>query len=467
MQTQTPTPATDATQVTNVVARLRDGFDSGRTRPLESRARQLRRMKTMLEEREAEFLDALAADLGKPRLEGWATDLGIVINEIDHALRHLAGWMRPERVWTPLAQRPGRAAIHREPFGVVLVIAPWNYPVHLLLLPMVGALAAGNAAVGKPSEVTANTSAALARIVPEYLDRDCIAIVEGGVPETQALLAERLDYVFYTGNGRVGRVVMEAAAKHLTPVTLELGGKSPVIVDDAANIEVAARRIAFGKFLNAGQTCIAPDYVLVARDRGDELVQQIGRAIRDFYGPDPAASPDYARIVNDAHFRRLEKLLADGTPAVGGGTRAEERYIAPTVLRDVSPDAEVMTEEIFGPILPVLSVADADEAIEFVNERDKPLALYLFSESDTVQRRVLERTSSGGACVNATMMHVTVPELPFGGVGPSGMGAYHGKAGFDVFSHRKSVLVKSTRLDPKLAYPPYTKVKERLVRRFL
>jgi aldehyde dehydrogenase (NAD+) len=467
MQTQTPTPATDATQVTNVVARLRDGFESGRTRPLEWRARQLRRMKTMLEEREAEFLDALAADLGKPRLEGWATDLGIVINEIDHALRHLAGWMRPERVWTPLAQRPGRAAIHREPFGVVLVIAPWNYPVHLLLLPMVGALAAGNAAVGKPSEVTANTSAALARIVPEYLDRDCIAIVEGGVPETQALLAERLDYVFYTGNGRVGRVVMEAAAKHLTPVTLELGGKSPVIVDEAANIEVAARRIAFGKFLNAGQTCIAPDYVLVARDRGDELVQQIGRAIRDFYGPDPAASPDYARIVNDAHFRRLEKLLADGTPAVGGGTRAEERYIAPTVLRDVSPDAEVMTEEIFGPILPVLSVADADEAIEFVNERDKPLALYLFSESDTVQRRVLERTSSGGACVNATMMHVTVPELPFGGVGPSGMGAYHGKAGFDVFSHRKSVLVKSTRLDPKLAYPPYTKVKERLVRRFL
>jgi aldehyde dehydrogenase (NAD+) len=467
MQTQTPTPATDAAEVTNVVARLRDGFESGRTRPLEWRARQLRRMKTMLEEREAEFLDALAADLGKPRLEGWATDLGIVINEIDHALRHLASWLKPERVWTPLAQRPGRAAVHREPFGVALVIAPWNYPVHLLLLPMVGALAAGNAAVGKPSEVTANTSAALARIVPEYLDPDCVAIVEGGVVETQGLLAERLDHVFYTGNGRVGRVVMEAAAKHLTPVTLELGGKSPVIVDGAANIRVAARRIAFGKFLNAGQTCIAPDYVLVARDREDELVQQIGRAIRDFYGTDPAVSPDYARIVNDSHFRRLEQLLADGTAAVGGRTRAEERYIAPTVLRDVSPDAEVMAEEIFGPILPVLPVADADEAIEFVNERDKPLALYLFSESDMVQQRVLERTSSGGACVNATMMHVTVPELPFGGVGPSGMGAYHGKAGFDVFSHRKSVLVKSTRLDPKLAYPPYTKVKERLVRRFL
>jgi aldehyde dehydrogenase (NAD+) len=467
MQTQTLTPRTETVQIPAVVTRLRESFESGFTRPIEWRTHQLRRMKVMLEEREAEFLDALAADLGKPRLEAWATDLGIVINEIEHALRHLASWVKPERVWTPLMQRPGRAAIRREPFGVVLVIAPWNYPVHLLLLPMVGALAAGNAVVGKPSEVTAHTSATLARVVPGYLDPDCVAIVEGGVAETQALLAERLDHVFYTGNGRVGRVVMEAAAKHLTPVTLELGGKSPAIVDDAANIEVAARRIAFGKFLNAGQTCIAPDYVLVAGDRDEELVQQIGRAIRDFYGPDPAASPDYARIVNDAHFQRLEQLLADGTPAVGGEARAEERYIAPTVLRDVASDSPVMTEEIFGPILPVLPVADADEAIEFVNERDRPLALYVFSESDAVHERVLERTSSGGACVNATMMHITVPELPFGGVGASGMGAYHGKASFEVFSHRKSVLVKSTRLDPKIGYPPYTKVKERLIRRFL
>src|SRR5205823_1659495 len=307
----------------------------------------------------------------------------------------------------------------------------------------------------------------LARLVPDYLDPECVAIVEGGATETQALLAERFDYVFYTGNGRVGRTVMEAAAKHLTPVTLELGGKSPVIVDDAANVEVAARRIAFGKFLNAGQTCIAPDYVLVAEASQDELVQQIGRAIRDFYGADPAASPDYARIVNDAHVERLEQLLAGGTPAVGGETRATERYVAPTVLRDVTPDSAVMTEEIFGPILPVLPVADVDEAIRFVNERDRPLALYVFSESDAVQTRVLEQTSSGGVCVNATVMHVAVPDLPFGGVGASGMGAYHGKAGFDVFSHRKSVLAKPTRLDPKLAYPPYTKLKERLIRRFL
>jgi aldehyde dehydrogenase (NAD+) len=467
MQTETLTPATEASEIPKLVAKLRDAFESGRTRPIEWRRRQLQRMKAMLEEREADFLDALAADLGKPRLEGWASDIAIVINEIEHALRHLAGWMKPERVWTPLAQRPGRATVRPEPFGVALIIAPWNYPVHLLLLPMVGALAAGNSVVGKPSEVSAHTSAALARLVPEYLDPDGVEIVEGGVTETQALLAERFDYIFYTGNGRVGRIVMEAAAKHLTPVTLELGGKSPVIVDAAANVEVAARRIAFGKFLNAGQTCIAPDYVLVARARHEELVEQIGRAIRDFYGADPAASPDYARIVNDAHFRRLEQLLTGGTPVVGGETRADERYVAPTVLRDVAPGSPVMTEEIFGPILPVIPVTDVDEAIGFVNERDRPLALYVFSESDGVQERVLEQTSSGGACVNATVMHVAVPDLPFGGVGASGMGAYHGKAGFDVFSHRKSVLVKPTRLDPKLAYPPYTKLKERIIRRFL
>jgi aldehyde dehydrogenase (NAD+) len=467
MPTQTLTPATEPSQIPELIANLRGTFETGRTRPIEWRRAQLRRLKAMLEEREGDLLDALAADLGKPRLEGWASDIAIVINEIEHTLRHLAGWMKPEKVWTPLAQRPGRASIHREPLGVVLVIAPWNYPVQLLLSPMVGALAAGNCVVGKPSEVAAHTSAVLARIVPEYLDPDCVAIVEGGVSETQALLAERFDHIFYTGNGRVGQVVMEAAAKHLTPVTLELGGKSPTIVDDDANLDVAARRIAFGKFLNAGQTCIAPDYVLVARAREKELVERIGRAVSDFYGPDPAQSPDYARIVNDAHFRRLEALLAGGTPAVGGETRAAERYIAPTVLRDVAPDSPVMADEIFGPILPVLPVADADEAIRFVNERARPLALYVFSESHAVQERVLAETTSGGACVNATVMHVAVPELPFGGVGPSGMGSYHGKASFDVFGHRKSVLSKPTRLDPKIGYPPYTKAKERIIRRFL
>jgi aldehyde dehydrogenase (NAD+) len=466
MQTQSVTPTTTS-QIPEMLSRLRRAFDAGRTRPVEWRREQLRRLKAMLEDREADLLDALAADLGKPRLEGWATDIGMVIAEIEHTLRHLSGWMKPERTPMPLAQRPGRATIHREPVGVVLVIAPWNYPVHLLLLPMVGALAAGNCIVGKPSEVAANTSATLARLVPEYLDPNCVAVVEGGVPETQALLAEPFDHIFYTGNGRVGRVVMEAAAKHLTPVTLELGGKSPTIVDDDARLDVAARRIAFGKFLNAGQTCVAPDYVLVSRARADELVGRVGESVREFFGADPAASPDYARIVNDAHFRRLEGLLSSGTAVIGGDTNAGERYVAPTVLRDVDPDSAVMAEEIFGPILPVLPVTGVDEAIRFVNERDRPLALYLFSESHAVQERVLTETTSGGACVNATVMHVAVPELPFGGVGASGFGAYHGKASFDLFSHKKGVLTKPTRPDPKVAYPPYTKLKERILRRFL
>jgi aldehyde dehydrogenase (NAD+) len=436
---QTLTPTTTPAQIPELVAKLRRSYDAGRTRSVEWRREQLRRLKTMLEEGEDELLAALAADLGKPRLEGWATDIGIVIAEIDYALRHLPAWMKPERVWTPVAQRPGRATIRPEPVGVALVIAPWNYPVHLLLLPIVGALAAGNCVVGKPSEVTASVSEALARLVPQYLDRDCVAIVEGGVPETQALLTERFDHIFYTGNGRVGRVVMEAAAKHLTPVTLELGGKSPTIVDHDVNIDVAARRIAFGKFLNAGQTCVAPDYVLVSRGRADELVERIGKAIRDFYGADPAGSPDYARIVNDAHFRRLEELLASGTPVIGGQARAGERYIAPTVLRDVGPDSPALAEEIFGPILPVLPVADVGESIRFVNERDRPLALYVFSESPAVQERVLAETTSGGACVNTTVMHVAVPELPFGGVGASGIGAYHGREGFKRFSHARGV----------------------------
>jgi aldehyde dehydrogenase (NAD+) len=460
-------PTAPGIDVPALVGRLRASFDSGRTRPLSWRREQLKRMKAMLVEREDDLLEALRVDLGKPATEAWATDIGIVISEIEHALRHLRRWTRPERVWAPLATRPGKARIVREPLGVVLVIAPWNYPVQLLLSPLIGAIAAGNCAVGKPSEVSARTSATLARLIPEYLDRDCIAIVEGGVPETQALLAEPWDHILYTGNGRVARVVMEAAAKHLTPVTLELGGKSPVIIDRDANLEVAARRVAWGKFLNAGQTCIAPDYVLVNRDVEDRFVELVRRSIFDFYGDDPKASPDYARIVNDQHFQRLVGLLDSGRPAVGGDHDASQRYLAPTVLRDVAPDAAIMQDEIFGPVLPVIPVTDIDEAVAFVNERDKPLALYVFTGSGDTQRRVIDSTSSGGAAVNSTMFHVAVPGLPFGGVGPSGMGSYHGKASFDTFTHRKSVLRKTTRPDPDLAYPPYTKRKDKLLRRFL
>jgi aldehyde dehydrogenase (NAD+) len=464
---QTLTPEATTMNVGAVVPKLRSAFESGRTRPLSWRRDQLRRMKKMLTVREVELLGALGADLGKPRLEAWVSDVAIVISEIEHALKHLKAWTKPERVWTPLAQRPGKARVQREPLGVALVIAPWNYPVQLLLSPMVGAIAAGNCVIGKPSEVSVHTSATLARLVPEYLDPEAIAVVEGGVAETQALLSERFDHVFYTGNGRVGRIVMEAAAKHLTPVTLELGGKSPVIVTADADLDVAARRVTWGKFLNAGQTCIAPDYALVSREVEEAFVERIATVVGEFYGPDPKTSPDYARIVNDRHFRRLEALLGDGTHALGGETDAEQRYIAPTVLREVALDAPVMAEEIFGPVLPVLPVADVNEAIDFVNERDRPLALYVFSGSSDTQDRVLTHTTSGGAGLNATVLQVAVPDLPFGGVGPSGMGAYHGRAGFETFSHRKGVLTKSTRVDPAFAYPPYTKRKQKILRRFL
>jgi aldehyde dehydrogenase (NAD+) len=450
-----------------VVGGLRRAFESGRTRPLEWRRQQLTRLAALLREHEEALLDALRADLGKPRAEGWASDVGIIRSDIRYALRHLRRWARPRRVHVPLTRRPARARIVPEPLGVVLVIAPWNYPIHTVLSPLVGAIAAGNCVVAKPSELSPASSALLARLLPEYLDAECVAVVEGRPEETRVLLEQRFDHVFYTGDGEVGRLVMEAAARHLTPVTLELGGKSPAIVDASAKLDVAARRITWGKFLNAGQTCIAPDYVLVAREVEDLFIEQVRRAIFDFYGPAPEQSPDYARIVNDAHHDRLVGLLDSGTVAVGGTHDRADRYVAPTVLRDVLPESPVMAEEIFGPVLPVLPFSGLDEAIAFVNARAKPLALYLFTERDDAKRRVVAETSSGGVAINATIHHVSVPELPFGGVGASGMGEYHGQASFDTFSHAKSVLWKGTRPDPDLAYPPYTDRKERLLRRFL
>ena len=460
-------PTEAAPDVAARVARARAAFDAGRTRPLAWRRAQLGALRSLLVEQEPDLLEALRADLGKPALEALITDVSIVVGEIDLALKNLAKWTAPQKVRTPINQQPAAARIVREPLGVVLVIAPWNYPVQLLLSPLVGAIAAGNAVVLKPSEVTANVSALLARLVPRYLDGEAIALVEGGVAETTALLAERFDHIFYTGNGCVGRIVMEAAAKHLTPVTLELGGKSPCIVHDSADLDVAARRIAWGKFVNAGQTCIAPDYVLVSPGRETELLAKLTAAIRAFYGDDPRSSGDYGRIVNVQHHRRLARLLGDGEIVTGGTADEATRYIAPTILRGVAPDAPVMSDEIFGPILPVLTVPDVAAAIAFVNARPKPLALYVFTADPAIEEAVVARTSSGGVCVNATLWHIATTALPFGGVGPSGMGAYHGRDTFETFSHRKPVVVKSTRLDPSLAYPPYGALKSAIVRRLI
>jgi len=457
-------PHTDVDRIPETVERLRASFDAGRTRPLAWRREQLERLLALLDDHGEALVEALQADLRKPELEAWAADVGSVRSEAKRALKNLKRWTKPERVGgMPLL---GRSYVYREPLGVVLVIAPWNYPVQLLLSPLVGAIAAGNAVVLKPSEVTAHTSAVLARHIPDYLDTEAVAVVEGGVEETTALLGERFDHVFYTGNGHVGRIVMEAAAKHLTPVTLELGGKSPCIVDDDVDVDVTARRIAWGKFMNAGQTCIAPDYLLVHENKESELVEALDRTIREFYGDDPKTTPDYARVVNGRHHERLTRLLKDGDVVVGGQTDESQNYVAPTLLRNVSTDSDLMREEIFGPVLPILKVKDVPEAIRFVNEREKPLALYVFSNDERVQEDVLERTSSGGACVNGTIMQLANPKLPFGGVGPSGMGAYHGRHSFETFSHRKSVLRRKLKRDPKMMYPPYGSLKTRLAKRF-
>ncbi|MFE8958705.1 aldehyde dehydrogenase family protein [Streptomyces iakyrus] len=430
-------------QPADVVARLRATFRTGRTKPVEWRMTQLRRLRDMLTENGTDLAAALHTDLGKSATEAFRTEIDFTVREIDHTLDHLADWLRPEPAPAP-AHLGGDVSVwtQYDPLGVVLVIAPWNYPAQLLLAPVVGALASGNAVVAKPSELSPATSAVLARLLPAYLDTDAVAVVEGGVPETTALLAERFDHIFYTGNGTVGRIVLRAAAEHLTPVTLELGGKSPAFVDRDSDLAVVADRLARGKFLNAGQTCVAPDYVLTDPETAAALEPLLVNAVKALYGSDPAASGEYGRIVNERHFDRLTGLLDSGRTVVGGTSDRAAKYIAPTVLADVSPDAPVMREEIFGPILPIVTVPGVDEAIDFINDRDKPLALYVFSESEGTRRRFAAETSSGGLGHGLPLAHLTVSDLPFGGVGESGMGNYHGRYSIETFSHRKAVLDK-------------------------
>lgn len=446
------------------VTHLRVAFSAGVTRPLPWRREQLRRLEALIEENARELSSALHEDLGKCSSESWITDLGLTLSSVRSMRKKLVRWTSPERAGSPIALAPAQSFVVREPLGVVLIIAPWNYPVQLTLMPLAAAIAAGNCAIVKPSEISAHTSRVLARLIPLYLDSKCVAVVEGGAVETTALLHEQFDHIFYTGSAAIGRIVMEAAARHLTPVTLELGGKSPCIVDESADIETAARRIIFGKFLNAGQTCIAPDYVLVHESREQELLGSLKTAITAFYGKDPRSSGDYGRIVNDRHFERLQALLESGELVVGGELDRDTRYIAPTVLRNVPLDSQIMSEEIFGPILPVLRVPSMAAAVEVVNSRPKPLSLYLFSQSRQVERVILQNTSSGGVCVNTTLLHHVNERLPFGGVGESGMGNYHGRFGFETFSHKRAVVRKPIRPEIPLAYPPYTKLKDFLLR---
>ncbi|MEO6654401.1 MAG: aldehyde dehydrogenase family protein [Ilumatobacteraceae bacterium] len=458
---------TKSATIADIVAMRRHGFEQGVTRPIAWRTAQLDAMEAMLREHSDDFATALHSDLRKAPTEAWTTEIGFTLSDIDHQRKHLGAWSRSRKVRIPLLFRPGTARIVPEPKGVVLIIAPWNYPLQLLLAPMAAAIAAGNAIVAKPSELAPATSALLVDLCARYLDPTAISVIGGGIPESTALLEQRFDHIFFTGGTKVGKIVMHAAAEHLTPVTLELGGKSPAIVAADADIGVAARRIAWGKFTNAGQTCIAPDYVLVDRTVRDELVAEIAVVLGEFYGADPATSDDYGRIVSDDHAARLSGLLADegsGTVAIGGSVDLGDRYIAPTVLVEPDPTGPLMQEEIFGPLLPLLGIDDADEAIAFVNDRAKPLALYVFSNDDDLVERVIRGTSSGGVGVNATLLHIAPPELPFGGVGPSGMGAYHGRTGFETFSHLKSVYDRRVKPDPSVMYPPYTSIKRWLIK---
>jgi aldehyde dehydrogenase (NAD+) len=421
----------------------------------------------MLNDNADELTVAMAEDMGKPPVEAWLTDVAAVRRDIEGIMRHLDGWAAARPVRVPWTLRPGRAQVVPEPLGAVLVIGPWNYPVRCLVLPLAFAIAAGNTVVAKPSELAPSTSALMARLLSSYLDQRAAAVVAGGPEVAQQLLEQRWDHIFFTGGAAVGRLVMAAAARHLTPVTLELGGKNPAIVAASSDVEVAARRIVWGKFLNAGQTCVAPDYVLVDRGVAGPLLEAMSRRITKFYGGDPRQSTALARVVNDAHMTRLVQLLAatQGRIVTGGTAVPSERYLAPTVLADVTWDDPVMREEIFGPVLPVIAYDHFDEALAGVNSGDKPLAVYLYSRDAVQVERVIAETSSGGVCTNHNAVQLAVPGLPFGGVGPSGMGAYNGRAGFDNFSHAKSVLRRPQRGEFPAMYPPYGRAKRWLLRK--
>lgn len=418
---------------------------------------QLKKLSKAIKSYESDILEALYTDLGKNKVEAYATEIGITLKSIKNARKELKNWTKTKNVDTPLYLFPTKSYIKKEPYGTVLIIAPFNYPFQLVFEPLIGAIAAGNTAIIKPSELTPNVARVIKRLINETFDANYIEVIEGGIEETQTLIHLPFDYVFFTGSENVGKIVYQAASENLVPVTLEMGGKSPVIVDETANIKVASERICFGKFTNAGQTCVAPDYILVHESVKDDLITALSKTLREFYGQNIQQSPDYGRIVNLKHYHRLTSLLnsAQMNIVFGGHSDEDERYIEPTLLDHVTSDSAIMQEEIFGPILPILTYQSLDEAIAFIHQRPKPLSLYLFSEDENATQRVINELSFGGGAINDTLMHLANPKLPFGGVGASGMGRYHGKYSFDTFTHEKSYIFKSTRLESGVHLPPY------------
>mmetsp|Transcript_44415 Transcript_44415/g.117553 ORF Transcript_44415/g.117553 Transcript_44415/m.117553 type:complete len:520 (-) Transcript_44415:29-1588(-) len=439
-------------------AQLVETFRSGRTKTYEWRKAQLEGLRRLCVENSEQVCKAIISDLGRPKMEAFLGDVTAVVTEIDHTLQHLQSWMQPEAVATPMIQKPGRSCIIREPKGVVLQIAPWNFPVNLSLMGLIAGLAAGNCCLLKPSEIAPSTEELLAKLLPKYVDPEAVIVINGGIPESAALLKLRWDHILYTGNGVVARAVARAAAEHLTPITLELGGKSPTIVLPGANIPVAARRILAGKFFNCGQICIAPDYALVHKDAEAQLVKEMQGLVKSWYGEDASTSDSFGRIINERHWDRVRGLIeSSGAEVLAQPGEADQasKFIPPTLLRDPSVDSAIMQEEIFGPVLPILKMDSMDSMVDHINAGEKPLAMYIFGP-EAAADQIIARTSSGGVCVNDTIYHILNPDLPFGGVGGSGIGRYHGKWGFDEFSHVRSVMYRATWLDLPQRYPPYS-----------
>ena len=432
-------------------------FNTHKTKNLKFRKQQLKLLSKNIKNHENELLNALYKDLGKSKVEAYATEIGMLLKSIKLMRKELKNWSKTKQTDTPLYLFPTKSYIKKEPYGTVLIIGPFNYPVQLVFEPLIGAIAAGNTAIVKPSELTPHVAIVIKDIIEDTFDEAYVSVVEGGIEETQTLLSLPFDYMFFTGSEKFGKIVYEAAARKLIPVTLELGGKSPVIVDDTANIKVASERISFGKFTNAGQTCVAPDYILVQRKVKNDLIKALKKTITEFYGENIEKSPDFGRIVNQKHFNRLNDLIQIHKDNVvfGGNSSKEDLYIEPTLLDNITNDNKIMKEEIFGPILPIITYDNFDEVLEIIQSKSKPLSLYLFSEDENMTHRVVEELSFGGGAINDTLMHLANPNLPFGGVGSSGIGQYHGKYSFDTFSHMKSYTFKSTRLESSLFFPPY------------
>jgi aldehyde dehydrogenase (NAD+) len=440
-----------------ILEKQRNYFNTGATRDLEFRMEKLSILKKSIQKNEKQISEALWSDLHKSEFEAYATEIGIILEEISFVMKHLKSWSKTKKVKTPLMHFLSSSYIYSEPYGVSLIMSPWNYPFQLTMAPLIGAIAAGNCAMLKPSKYSPRTTEIMIKIITECFSEEFVAVVEpyGGRESIQALLQQEFDYIFFTGSVPVGKKVMEAAAKHLTPVTLELGGKSPCIVDMDSDIKLAAKRITWGKFLNAGQTCVAPDYLLVHKSVKKQLLNEMVVCIKEFFGEDPSKSNDFPRIVNERQFDRLIALLDKGHMVTGGGYNKEERYIAPTIIENITWEDPIMLDEIFGPILPIIEFEDLEEVIKIVNSKPKPLALYFFSNDKKHQERIIKMISYGGGCINDTIIHVASTYAPFGGVGASGMGCYHGKGSFDLFSHKKSVIKKSNIIDIKVRYAPY------------